>query len=584
MASTTRTRRALETRGKAGAEAGSAGFSAIPSPVRGVLRSPGHPLDPQIRATLEPRFGHDFSRVRVHSDGAAARSAQALQASAYTLGSNVVFGHDRYQPRTSEGLELLSHELAHVVQQSSAARTSQAPRRAGSAETSTLEVDADRAADAVLRHGRLRPSSLHAAPMAVQRQPVGTPTAAAPTTGAVSDKTEAETAHRADQQRIYAWLQGDTVWDRARRPERDTSSLAPDQKAKDPHVIFNNSIAWLRSGRISLSVLSRVPGQPDTARNVKFFDPTVNLPDLGGSVDQTVELAKDLDADTDAQGHINFIAKPNLTEVMVRDTFRHEVQHVADAHAEPGAKQTAQKDFQAETGVSSTHALLNATIWSNYESEFRGYWVGSIARPGFQGGISDAGTPVMVGGSGGSDRWGSETGTGGELKVTGHEDLKKDWPSYVPEATIQLDNEKQTRIANHIVHNYFGMEETFLTSPLFRDKIQALTKPQGINLVNSVRIDKLRRAIQGPATHISVWTRTITREQDVAAAVRDLDAADRAFLKDTRAAKPFWDDARQRLSPAFFTWLEGNVLRDTKDPPPAAAAQQPAGPGAGAGP
>ena len=78
----------------------------------------GQPLDTTTRAFMEPRFGHDFSQVRVHTGARAAESAQAVNALAYTAGRNVVFGMGQYQPKTGEGKKLLAHELAHVVQQS----------------------------------------------------------------------------------------------------------------------------------------------------------------------------------------------------------------------------------------------------------------------------------------------------------------------------------------------------------------------------------------------------------------------------------------------------------------------------------
>lgn len=89
----------------------------VPPMVHDVLRSPGQPLDSQTRAFMEPRFGHDFSNVRIHSDPAASASARAVQAHAYTVGQHVVFGADQYQPRTGAGLHLLAHELTHTVQQ-----------------------------------------------------------------------------------------------------------------------------------------------------------------------------------------------------------------------------------------------------------------------------------------------------------------------------------------------------------------------------------------------------------------------------------------------------------------------------------
>jgi GH24 family phage-related lysozyme (muramidase) len=91
--------------------------STVPPIVYEVLRSPGQPLDPATRAFMEPRFGHDFSQVRVHADAKAAESARAVNALAYTLGRDVVFGNEQYSPGTSEGRRLLAHELVHVVQQ-----------------------------------------------------------------------------------------------------------------------------------------------------------------------------------------------------------------------------------------------------------------------------------------------------------------------------------------------------------------------------------------------------------------------------------------------------------------------------------
>ena len=80
-------------------------------------RSPGRPLPTSTRAAMEERFGHDFSRVRIHADDAAARSADALAAQAFTVGPDIAFARGRFDPTTRPGLRLLAHELAHVVQQ-----------------------------------------------------------------------------------------------------------------------------------------------------------------------------------------------------------------------------------------------------------------------------------------------------------------------------------------------------------------------------------------------------------------------------------------------------------------------------------
>jgi hypothetical protein len=88
-----------------------------PASVYGVLRSPGQPLDTKTRGFFEPRFGHDFSHVRVHTDPVAAESASQVNALAYTFGRNIVFGTNQFAPETATGRQLLAHELTHVAQQ-----------------------------------------------------------------------------------------------------------------------------------------------------------------------------------------------------------------------------------------------------------------------------------------------------------------------------------------------------------------------------------------------------------------------------------------------------------------------------------
>ncbi|MCE8425223.1 MAG: DUF4157 domain-containing protein [Candidatus Methanoperedens sp.] len=76
----------------------------------------GQPLSESTCAFFEPRFGHDFSQVRVHSGGAAEQSARDVNANAYTVGHNIVFGAGQFAPGTHGGRRLIAHELMHVVQ------------------------------------------------------------------------------------------------------------------------------------------------------------------------------------------------------------------------------------------------------------------------------------------------------------------------------------------------------------------------------------------------------------------------------------------------------------------------------------
>lgn len=122
--------------------------AATPPIVHTVTQSSGRPLDKSTRDFMEPRFEHDFSRVRVHTDARAAESAQAVSALAYTVGRNIVFGAGQYAPATDSGRRLIAHELAHVVQQSGGDPTPQKHLRVG-AENSYYEAEASRTAERV---------------------------------------------------------------------------------------------------------------------------------------------------------------------------------------------------------------------------------------------------------------------------------------------------------------------------------------------------------------------------------------------------------------------------------------------------
>lgn len=86
--------------------------------VHEALRPTGQPLDSATRRFMEPRFGLDFSHVRIHADSKCAQMADALNARAFTVGSDIYLGRGELQPRNVESDRLLAHELAHVTQQS----------------------------------------------------------------------------------------------------------------------------------------------------------------------------------------------------------------------------------------------------------------------------------------------------------------------------------------------------------------------------------------------------------------------------------------------------------------------------------
>jgi hypothetical protein len=110
---------------------GSGAVEAVPESVHETLLSPGQPLDETSRAYFEPRFGHDFSDVRVHTGEPAAQSAREVHARAYTVGDDIVFAGGRFEPATQDGRRLIAHELAHVVQQRGSAGHSRTGLQSG---------------------------------------------------------------------------------------------------------------------------------------------------------------------------------------------------------------------------------------------------------------------------------------------------------------------------------------------------------------------------------------------------------------------------------------------------------------------
>ncbi len=77
----------------------------------------GKPLPNALRRQFEPRFGADFSAVRVHTGPQAVQLNRDMQAKAFTYGQNIAFNTNQYSPGTTAGKQLLAHELTHVVQQ-----------------------------------------------------------------------------------------------------------------------------------------------------------------------------------------------------------------------------------------------------------------------------------------------------------------------------------------------------------------------------------------------------------------------------------------------------------------------------------
>ncbi len=188
--------------------------------VESVVATPGQSLASDTRKTMEAGFGHDFSSVRVHTDAAAAGSAEAVDALAYTVGSHVVFGSGQYRPQTWQGQGLLAHELAHVVQQ-----------QAGGAGTTPvenprLEHEADHAARRVQAGQPAGVARSGAAGM--MRQPRGAGATALP-------KAVAPRAPTAAEQRIIEAARGAAAV-RTQVAHFRTAGIGPDTPDNRPDI------------------------------------------------------------------------------------------------------------------------------------------------------------------------------------------------------------------------------------------------------------------------------------------------------------------------------------------------------------
>jgi hypothetical protein len=137
--------------------------------VHEVLKSEGQPLPSSTQAFFESSFGHDFSQVRLHTDAEAAKSAERLDALAYTVGSDVVFGDGQYAPETSVGKQLLAHELTHVVQQSAGEASGISEKLVVGEPGDIYEQEADRVSGELMREESLSGPESGSGPT-VQRQ------------------------------------------------------------------------------------------------------------------------------------------------------------------------------------------------------------------------------------------------------------------------------------------------------------------------------------------------------------------------------------------------------------------------------
>jgi hypothetical protein len=161
--------------------------AGIPASVTQVLGTPGRALDALVRADMEERFGHDFAHVRVHTDTAAAWSADAINARAYVAGRHVVMGRGQFQPHTASGRHLLAHELAHVIQQGNPAHETVPPgaisRPGDASERQADHIAALAGSSGSLAGGHYPLMSASTVPLIARQEEAGVPDADAADAG-----------------------------------------------------------------------------------------------------------------------------------------------------------------------------------------------------------------------------------------------------------------------------------------------------------------------------------------------------------------------------------------------------------------
>lgn len=231
-----------------------------PPIVHDVLRSPGYPLDDATRAFFEPRFGHDLSKVRVHSGAAAEQSASDVNARAYTVGHNIVFGPGRFAPQTREGQRLLAHELAHVTQQRGLDASINQDATSVGAQGDSVEHAADTAAAAPLQPGITPVHLAPAGPLGVlwrspdppppAKAPTGPQTSAAPKNSADAEaKTLTFYPKDADLEKAFARFKGIPEISAITDPAKRRAFLARMSLYLGPHPAAENHFAKIKRAK-----------------------------------------------------------------------------------------------------------------------------------------------------------------------------------------------------------------------------------------------------------------------------------------------------------------------------------------------
>lgn len=494
---------ALQTKRAGPPVAADQGLGKVPE----VLSSPGRPLDPASRAYFAPRFGRDFSQVRIYDGAEAAASARAIGARAYTVGSNIIFGNGEYAPQTAEGAKLIAHELTHVVQQCGPQPLD--GKFAGQPETS------------------------RAPPGLVSRKP-------SPKDEEAKKQTLA--LHEEQQRHVADFI-------------ANGRKITPDPKKGllDGDNIFRNTIELLDDGKLTLAILSPTHYSPD-----RHFDTRVKYPAIGGDypADPSAVSPGTMFDNTEAAGKVQppptpistiapktpspppafspgdmliFTRGDNITEAGFRNTFVHEGQHVADL--------SPKKEL-----ATSWQDILEA-----YKSEFRAFWIqpppprtSALAPPAIDS-LPDA--------KGKPDNSSKVTFSHSCTICPAPDPSTKTAKGAFEKHETAMKNARQEQIFWHIILHYQAMQYDccYVFNEAFHKAVDDFAFPASVNLINSDRLLKLNLELQ---TLNSSMTAAQISSTQLAPLLAALEPLDWAFLADPILSAPLWA-AIQKNTPKF---------------------------------
>lgn len=494
---------------------------AFPAPAGLPARGAGQKLAEPVRRSMEALFGADFADIRIHVGGAPA----SLGALAFTAGSDLFFAPGQFAPETARGRRLLGHELAHVVQQR-AGRVANPLGRAAIVHDPALEAEAERMAQ---RAAALPPAA------APRRAPAAQPRFAPNPRGAILQRAAIELsetpfsqrrrealAHAEEQHRIYALVD---TWRQ--------KVLAPGASQRD--LLLKNTCEMIHARAVTMTVLSRATLIPDNLAGEKaYFDKTVHYPNRGGDYGDAADVriywkASGESAHADHRADIRIFDAANYSDHEIITILIHEMQHEADWHTGVW-----------EEGLAGADAPT-ASRADAYRSEFRAYWLGGIPDDGGKDKLPLANQPAT-------------NARSVSYKVPGD--------MFATSRSTHFTNARQQAIFWYMVeHDYEYVPRLYVTDAHFRAMVDALARPAGGNLLNSIRIDALRTAIIG----LGAGDRA-TKYVAIQNATAALDVADKAHLADVAASQPFWSFVAGRTdatgaNPRKLTTAEVNTLR-----------------------